>query len=138
MTIPAEHDYYKKMLKDLIKVNNNEGNLFCNERLQQAVIDLGSEINLEHERNINNTTRDDLYQSPMKKKDVSTINNSVYYESDEHIDTISDSNKRVDPRSNPMAKTHIGNRIRKLSVGVGLFEPAIIGVIRKDLVTNFQ
>ena len=53
-------------------------------------------MNGEHERNINNVSFDDLYQSPMKNKDVSTINNSVYYESDEHVDTISDSSKHVD------------------------------------------
>ena len=37
----------------------------------------------------------------MKKKDVSTINNSVYYESDEHIGTISD----VDIPTIPVART---------------------------------
>ena len=47
-------------------------------------------MNLEHEHNINNISGDDVYTSPMKKKDVSTIKDSVYYELDEHIDTISD------------------------------------------------
>ena len=37
---------------------------------RQAVIDLKSETEVEHERKINNITFDDLYQSPMKKKDV--------------------------------------------------------------------
>ena len=37
-----------------------------------------------------------------------------------------------------MAETHIVERVRKLSVGVGLFEPAVIGVIGKDLITNVQ
>ena len=40
MAKPAENDYYKEMLKYLIKVNNNEGGKLCNEKLQQAVIDL--------------------------------------------------------------------------------------------------
>ena len=40
MATPAENDYFKKMLKNLIKVNNNEGGKLCNEKLQQAVIDL--------------------------------------------------------------------------------------------------
>ena len=44
--------------------------------------------------------------------------------------------KQVDPRNNPIAKTHIVDRVRKLSVGVGLFEPAVVWVIGKDLVTN--
>ena len=56
-------------------------------------------MNIEHKRNINNTSCDDLYQSPMKKKDVSTIGNSIYNESDEHVDTISDSSKQVDARN---------------------------------------
>ena len=51
-----------------------------NEKIQQAVIDLRVELNLEHERNINNTFCDNEYTSPMKKKDVSTIKDSIYYE----------------------------------------------------------
>ena len=39
MATPAENDYYKEMLKNIIKVNN-EGDKLCNEKLQQAVIDL--------------------------------------------------------------------------------------------------
>ena len=61
----------------------------------------------------------------MKNKDISTINSSVYYESDEHVDTISDSEKQVDPRNNPIAETCIVNRVRTLSVRFGLFEPAV-------------
>ena len=37
-----------------------------------------------------------------------------------------------------MEETHIVNRVRKLSVGVGLIDPAVIGFIGKDLVTNVQ
>ena len=37
----------------------------------------------------------------MLKKDVSTINDSVYYESDDQVDTISDSNKQVDASNKP-------------------------------------
>ena len=126
------------MLDNLIKIKNLNGGPFSNEKLRQAVSDIREETDTEHERNINEITYDTSFQSPVQNKDASTINDSVYYEPNDQVDTVSDSNKRVDPRSNPMAKTHIGNRIRKLSVGVGLFEPAIIGVIRKDLVTNFQ
>ena len=32
-------------------------------------------MDVEHKRNINNITCNDLYQYPMKNKDVSTINN---------------------------------------------------------------
>ena len=78
MATPSENDYYKGMLNNLIKVNNNEGGPLCNEKLQQAVIDLREDMHVENEHNINNITCDGLYQSPMKKKYVSTINNSVY------------------------------------------------------------
>ena len=95
MATSAQDGYYKEMTKSLIKANI-EGVKLCNEKIQQAVIDLRAVLNVEHERNINNISRDDLYKSLMKKKDVSTINDSVYYESDEHADTISDSSKPVD------------------------------------------
>ena len=52
-----------------------------------------------------------MARGDMKKKDVSTIKYSVYYESDENIDTISDSNKQVDPRSDPMVETHIVDKV---------------------------
>ena len=85
-----EDEYYMNMTKSIIKANN-EGGKLCNEKIRQAVIDLRAELNGEHELNVNNLSCDDLYQSPMKKKDVSTINDLVYYDSDEHVDTISDS-----------------------------------------------
>ena len=56
---------------------------------------------------------------------------------DEQVDTKIDSNKQVDPDSEPKEETHIVNIIRKLSVRQ-LFKPAFIGVIRQDLVTNVQ
>ena len=56
-----EGDYYKKMLKNLIKVNNNKGEPLCNEKLRQAVLDLREGMYAENERNINNITCDDLY-----------------------------------------------------------------------------
>ena len=55
---------------------------------------------------------------------------------DEQVDTISDSKKQVDPRSDPIEETHIVDRVRILSVGVGIFEPDIIGFIGNKLVTN--
>ena len=57
------------MMKSLIKVNN-EGGKLCNEKIRQAVIDLRAELNGEHELNINNISCDDLYQYPIKNKDV--------------------------------------------------------------------
>ena len=72
-------------------------------------------MNLEHERNINNITCEDIYTSPMKKKEAKTIKNSVYYESDEHADTISDSSKQVDASNEPITDTHIFEGINNLS-----------------------
>ena len=74
----------------------------------------------------------------MKNIDESIMNDSVYYESDEQVNRISDSNKQVDPRSDTMAETRVLDRVHKLSVRFGLFEPAVIGVIGKYLVTNVQ
>ena len=48
---------------------------------------------------------------------------------------ISDSNKQVDPSSNPRVDTHIINRIRKLSVRPITLEPVVIG---QDLVTSVR
>ena len=84
------------MTKSLIKANIGSDGKICNEKIQQAVTDLRAELDLENERNINNITCEDVYTPPMKKKEVKAINDSVYYESDEHADTISDSSKQVD------------------------------------------
>ena len=95
-------------------------------------------MDVEHERNINNVTCDDLYQFPMKNKDVSTINNSVYNDSDEHVDTISDSIKQVDPRNDIIKETHTADGVCTLSIGVVPLDPNIFGIIRQestDLVT---
>ena len=67
----------------------------------------------------------------MKKKDVSTINDSVYNESDEHVDTIIYSIKQVDPRNYRLKETHIFDGVCTLSIGVGLLEPAVIRIIGK-------
>ena len=64
----------------------------------------------------------------MKNKDVSTINDSVYYGSDDHVDTISDSIKQVDASNEPINETRIVDGINNLSVGVRSVEPAVMGV----------
>ena len=107
-----------------------------NERLQQVVIDVIEETDAEHNCNINNITCNDSYQSPIKNKYVSTINNSAYYESDDHLDTISDSIKQVDPINDPIAETHIFGGVITLSVRVQLFEPAVIVGESIGTVTN--
>ena len=85
-------------------------------------------MNVEHKRNINNISCDDLYQSPMKKKDVSTISDSVYIDLDEHVDAIIDSIKQFDARNYPIKETHIIDGSSALSIRVLSVEPAIIGI----------
>ena len=68
----------------------------------------------------------------MKKKDVLTINDSVYNESDEHVYTISDSRKQVDARNYQIKDTHIVDGVHTISFRVRLFEPAFIRIIRKS------
>ena len=78
------------MTKSLIKANIGSDGKIYNENIHRAVIDLRAELDLEHERNINNITCEDVHTSPMNKKETKTIDDSVYHESDEHADTISD------------------------------------------------
>ena len=107
MATSAQDQYYKEMTKSLIKANIRSDKKICNEKIQQAVIDLRSELNLEHERNINNITCEDACTSPMKKKEAKIINYSVYYESNEHTGTISYSSKQVDASNEPIIDNQI-------------------------------
>ena len=59
---------------------------------------------------------------------VSTINDSVYYDLDEHVDTIISSSKQVDASNELIKDTHIVDRINNLSVGVVSVDPAVIRV----------
>ena len=120
-----QYEYYTEMLKNLITVNNCKGEPLSNDRLRQSFIDVIEEKDAEHKRNINKITCDDSYQYLMKKKDVSTINDYVYYDSDEHVDTIIDFSKQFDPINDPIVDTHIVDRVHTLSVRVRLFELAI-------------
>ena len=64
----------------------------------------------------------------MKKENVSTINDLLYYESDEHADTISYSRKQFDASNEPITDTHIFEGINNLSVLIVSFKPAVIEV----------
>ena len=84
---------------------------------------------------------DTSYKSPILKKDVLTINYSVYYVPDDHVDTTSDSSKQIDARNDPIKETHIVDRVCNLSVGVRYFEPAVIRIViigqgSTQLITN--
>ena len=50
---PPQDKYYTKMLKNLVKINNHNGEPLSNEKLRQAVSDVREETDAEHERNIN-------------------------------------------------------------------------------------
>ena len=71
----------------------------------------------------------------MKNKNVSTINYSVYYDSDEHGDTIIDSSKQVDTSNKPIKDTHIFEGINNLSVGIVYVDPDVIvvGIIGRGI-----
>ena len=86
-----ENKYYNSFLDALVKHNNLMGEPLSNENIQKAVGEFIEETEAEFERNYNEITCDTSYKSPILKKDLLTINNSIYYESDEHVDTISDS-----------------------------------------------
>ena len=73
-----KNKYYTKLLKTLVGDNNRNGAPFSNENLQQEVSKLMEGTDAEHERNVNKITMDTSFQSPVQKKDVTTINNSVY------------------------------------------------------------
>ena len=94
---------------------------------------------------------DTLFQSPVQKKDTSTINDSGYNEPDNQVGMISYSNpqvdtssrsstnspKQVDPSTYQRGDTHITNGIQKIlitQISVS-FEPIVIA---QDLVTSVQ
>ena len=60
MATSAQVEYYREMTKSLIKANTVRDGKICNENIHQAVIDLRAELDLEHERNINNITSKDV------------------------------------------------------------------------------
>ena len=89
-TSPALERYYEQLTRSLINSNTKSDGNINNDKLNQAITDLKAELEEGHERNINDMTQVYEYKSPGKNKDASTINNSAYYEYDEHADTMSD------------------------------------------------
>ena len=126
--VTPKYKYCNTFLDTLVKDNNLRGEPFSNQNIQDAVSDVIEETEAKFERNHNEITCDNSYQSPILKKDILTINDLVYYESDEHVDTISDSSKQVDASKELIKETHIVNRVRNLSVRVVSIEPVVIGV----------
>ena len=111
--------YYNALLDTIVKENNLRGEPLSNQNIQKAVSDVIEEKEAEFEHNYNEITCNTSYQSPILKKDVLTINDLVYSESDKHVDTISDSSKQVDSSKDPIKENHIVDRVRNLYFGVG-------------------
>ena len=91
--------YYNTLLKTLVDDNNRNGATLSNEKLRQSVGKVMEETEAEIERNMNKITMDTSFQSPVQNKDISTINNSRYNESNNQVDNISDSKEQVDTSS---------------------------------------
>ena len=68
MATSSQDKYYRKMTKIIIKGNIKSDGKICNEKIHRAVIDLISEVDAEHEHNINNITSDDEYTSSNKEE----------------------------------------------------------------------
>ena len=130
--------YYNLLLNTLVDDNNRKGAPLSNEKLWQAVGKVMEEMEASFEHNINEITCDTSFQSPIQKRYVLTINNSAYNESENKVDTISNSNKQVDTSSDPRVDTQIIDRIRKLSVRLILLAQTVLEkiVIGQDLVTS--
>ena len=78
------------LLENLVNDKNCNGVLLSNEKLWQSFGKVMEETEAEFECH-NEIKMDTSYQSSIQKKDISTINVSAYYESDDQVDTISDS-----------------------------------------------
>ena len=95
--MPTSKDkYYTKFWKTLVYDNNCNGAPLSNEKILQPIIIVMEETEAELERNINRITVNTSFQSPVEKRDISTINNSGNYESGNHVHKISDSEEQVD------------------------------------------
>ena len=123
-TSPAKERYYEQLTKSLINSNAESDRTIKNGKLNQEITDLKYEAEEGNERNINDMTPVDEYKSPGKNKDALTINDSAYYESDEHEVEISDSSKQVEASKEPVTDNHACNT----SVGVVSIDPEVIGV----------
>ena len=93
--------YYNALLDTIVKDNNIKGEPLYNGKIRHAVSLVLEETEAEFERNYNKIKCDASFQSPILKKDLSTIKDSAYYELEYQVDTISDSNKHVDASIKP-------------------------------------
>ena len=68
METSEQDEYYREMTKSIIKANIGSDGKTCNEKIHRTVIYLRETLDLEHKRNINNITCEDVYTFPMKIK----------------------------------------------------------------------
>ena len=66
--------YYNELLDTLFKDNNLRGEPSSNQKIQKSVSDVIEETEAEFERNYNEITCDNSYQSPILNKDILKIN----------------------------------------------------------------
>ena len=116
--------YYDQLAKILINSNVRSDGTINNDKLNEAITQLKSEKEAEHERNILNMKQVNEYMSPRKNKYASTVNDSAYHNSDEYEDKISDLSKQVDASKDPISDTYV----RNTSVGTTSVDPDVIGV----------
>ena len=79
----SKEKYYNALLDTLFKDNNIKGEPLSNDKIRQPVSLVMEETEAEFERNYNEITCNTSFQSPIVKKYLSTINDSVYYELEE-------------------------------------------------------
>ena len=129
MAIP-KNKHYNTLLKTLVDYNNHNNAPLSNEKLQQEVGKVMDETEAELKRNMNKIKIYTSFKSPVKKKDISTINDSGYNESNNQVDKISDSEEQVDMSSrsntdsieqvdsskNPRVDTKFADIIKKLLI----------------------
>ena len=111
MTSPVQEGYYQQSLARERYYN----------QLAKSLIN--SNVGSDGTINNNNLNLDE-YKSPGINKDASTVNDLEYYNLDEYKYEISDSDKKVEARKEPITDTHF----RNTSVGTTSVDPAIIGV----------
>ena len=103
---PARKRYHDMMANNIIEMNVGSEGTINDEDLRKAITILKSEEEAGHERNVNNMTQEDDYNSPWKDKDSTTVNDTLddtaYTFLNLFNDDISDSSKQVETIKEPI------------------------------------
>ena len=84
------------MARSLIKAKVVSDITINNDEFHKAIIQLKSEKEAEHERNILDMNQVDCYKSPWKDKDATMVNDLAYTFLNSYDDEISDLSKHVE------------------------------------------